>query len=85
MEGQQEGSGISGLKQILIDTLETEGRLDAIKADVRATVFAALNTKLNQGEEGGRAAKRKTSSRVSELMKSEAGTKALEGAIELLR
>ena len=85
MDAEQESSGIDGLKQILIDTLENQGRLDAIKADVRATVFAALNTKLDATGDEERVAKRKTNSKVSQLLRSEPGTKALEGVVELLR
>ena len=81
MEAEQD-SGIDGLKQILIETLETQGRLSAIKADVRATVFTALNTKL---DDGSRVAKRKTNSKIAQLLRNEEGTQALEGVIELLR
>lgn len=81
MEAEKENSGIDGLKQILVETLESQGKLDAIKAEVRATVFGALNTKLVDT----RVAKRKTNTKVSRLLRSEEGTRALEGVIDLLR
>ena len=82
MEVDQDRQGIDSLKQVLIQTLENQGALNAIKADVRATVFGALNTQLDQNT---RLTQRKTNSKIEQLLRTEDGTKAFEYVIDLLK
>ena len=62
----------------MIDTLETQGALNAIKAEVRSTVFRALQAQQPQE------LKESSKSKLSSLLKTSDGTKAFEYVIDFL-